>query len=126
MPSSTANALGNITVRVAGFGGNVVGLSDVNFEGDTIGNAKITTTRGQTSPISRGVNAVNFTATNSIGTLTFDGDVVDNQVSGLIVVAGGKLAGLTVKSKAKAGGVLLNSRILAGQSLTMGGSDQEI
>ncbi|MDB6169805.1 MAG: hypothetical protein JWM88_2669, partial [Verrucomicrobia bacterium] len=122
-PASTVNKLGNISVALTGQDGASVGLDSVNFEGDTIGNTKVTVNRGKaTAATAQAAMGVMYRATNTIGTLSFDGDATTDQVSGLQVWAGSKVGALTVHAKTAANGSLVGSDILAGQSLVLTGA----
>lgn len=124
-PASTVNPLGNLSVKVSGFGGVSTGLMGAAFEGDVLGTTAVTVTRGSGGLSARGVNGATFTSDGAIGALGFSGDVTENMVTNLQVLAGGKIAGLKVAAKTPALGSLVDSAIIAGQSLVLAGSDKD-
>ncbi len=116
--ASTVNPLGSIAVKVTGSGGGTIGLDRVTFEGDTIGAAKVTV-GAASGGTAHAAETVAFTATRSIGALTFDGDATSAQVTGLLVNAGWAVGAVSVKSKDSAQGSLVDSAILSGQKLDL-------
>jgi hypothetical protein len=117
--ASTVNSLGSITVKISGSGGTSLGLSGAVFRGDTIGATTVTVSRNPLNHASIASDAfgTEYTATRSIGALTFAGNASFAQVTGLQVIAGGTVGAVTVKATTPANGQLLNSAIAAGQAL---------
>jgi hypothetical protein len=125
--ASTVNPLGNVLVKLTGFGGDSTGMNNARFEGDTIGVVKNTVLMGKGTPTGRGVTGgIDFIATKNILSMTFDGDVSLPQVTQMSAYAGGKIGPVTIKSKIAANGSLVDSSILAGQTLSLTGTDKEV
>jgi hypothetical protein len=127
VPGSTVNTLGNISVRVSGFGGQSIGVEGARFEGDTIGGVKVSVTRGKTGGATGfGVNDLTLISSRTISSMNFDGDVSGTQVTALTAVAGGSIGKVGIKSKTAALGTLDGSTLLAGQALSLAGTDKQL
>lgn len=124
--ASTISALGKISVKISGMNGSSLGVDHSRFEGDTIGAVKVNVKPGKApAATARAVDSVEFIAAQTIDAMTFDGTATADQVTGLTVFAGGAVKSLAIKSTTSAFGSLVDSSVVAGQALSLAGSEKQ-